>query len=191
MSAAFQHMVTLLSFVLAIGVSHQLFTAVEIVRAKARVTFSWVHAIWMANCFLAVIAWWIGIWDFHAIAVWPVASVLYNLAAVLCVFLSIAFVCPRISETETLDLWEFHLAHRKQYIGFTIAEVVIGIGDSLYYGNFYGVSRQGLQALILLTMGVVAAIGLFTPNARVQFWVAVGVAVLNFVFLFVGDPVLA
>jgi hypothetical protein len=36
MSAAFQHMTTLLSFVLALGVSHQLFTAVELVRAGTR-----------------------------------------------------------------------------------------------------------------------------------------------------------
>jgi hypothetical protein len=33
MSAAFQHVVTLLSFVLALGVSHQLVTVVQIARA--------------------------------------------------------------------------------------------------------------------------------------------------------------
>ena len=49
MSAAFQHMVTLLSFVLALGVSHQLLTIVEMVRAGQRVKFSWVHAVWMAK----------------------------------------------------------------------------------------------------------------------------------------------
>jgi hypothetical protein len=191
MSAAFQHVVTLLSFVLALGVSHQLFTAVEIVRAGPRVKLSWVHGIWMANCFLGVIAWWIGIWDFHAIANWPVLSILYNLLAVLCVFLAIAFVCPRLQETETLDLWEFHLEHRKQYIAFTVASAAIATGDSLYYGYGYGVSGQGIQAVILTATAVFAAVALFTPNARVQLWVALAVNALYFMFFFVGDPVLS
>ncbi|MBV9043588.1 MAG: hypothetical protein JO294_00570 [Alphaproteobacteria bacterium] len=191
MTAAFQHMVTLLSFVLALGVSHELFTVVELVRAGDRVKWSWVHGIWMFNCFIAVATWWIGIYDFHNIAEWPVGSILYNFAAVLGVFLAIAFVCPRIPAEGDLDLWEFHLAHCRQYIGFTVANVLIGAGDALYYGYAYGVARQGLQTVIMVALALVAGIGLLHVGWRIQLWAALGVTAIFFVFLFVGDPVLA
>ena len=85
MSAAFQHIVTLLSFVLAVSVSHQLLTVVEIVRAGPRARMSFVHALGMANGFIAVVGWWFGIWEIHAVEEWPVLSVLLNLAGVVCV----------------------------------------------------------------------------------------------------------
>jgi hypothetical protein len=191
MSAAFQHMTTLLSFVLALGVSHQLFTAVELVRAGARVKWSWVHGIWMFNCFISVITWWIGTYDFHAIVEWPVGSILFNFTAVLFVFLPIAFVCPKVPSDGPLDLWEFHLAHRRQYVGFMIANSLMGAGDALYYGYAYGVARQGLQAAITIVLALVASVALFNTSARIQLVSAIGVMLTMLTFLFVGDPVLA
>jgi len=190
MSGAFQHMVTLLSFVLALGVSHQLFTVVELVRAGSRVRWSWVHALWMLNSFLAVIAWWFGVWDFHDIQEWPVLSVLLNFAAVLCVFLAIAFVCPRIPESGSIDLRQFHDLHSKKYIGFTVGEVVLGAGEALYYGNVYRVPGQNLQAAIIGFMGLAALVAFFVSRPVVQRIAAVAAVAASVAFLFVGDPVL-
>jgi hypothetical protein len=190
MSGAFQHMVTLLSFVLALGVSHQLFTVVEMVRAGSRVRWSWVHALWMLNSFLQVIAWWFGIWDFHNIQEWPILSVLLNLAAVLCVFLAIAFVCPRIPESGSIDLREFHKVHGKKYIGFTIGQIVLAIGEALYYGNVYNVPGQNLQAAIIGFIGLAALVALFVSRPMVQRIAVVAIVAASVVFLFVGDPVL-
>ena len=76
--SAFQHMVTLLSFVLALGVAHQLLSIVQIVRAGPRVKLSFVHALWMMTAFLQVIGWWFGIWDLKDIKEWPFAAVMAN-----------------------------------------------------------------------------------------------------------------
>jgi len=144
----------------------------------------------MLNSFLAVIAWWFGIWDFHNIEEWSVFSVLLNLLAVLCVFLAIAFVCPRIPETGPIDLVKFHNLHSKKYIGFTVGELVLGAGEALYYGNVYNVPGQNLQAGIIGFMGITALAALFASNPTAQRIAAIATVAASVVFLVVGDPVL-
>jgi hypothetical protein len=116
MTPVFQHVGTLLSFVLALAVSHQLFNVVEIVRAGDRAKHSLVHAIWMASCFQGVIAWWIGFWDLRDVTRWPIAVVLSLLASVVALFLAVAFVCPRIPAEGGIDLWQFHLLPRRRHV---------------------------------------------------------------------------
>ena len=113
MTPVFQHVGTLLSFVLALVVSHELFNVVEIVRAGNRAKHSLVHAVSMASCFQAIIAWWIGLWDLRDVTRWPVIVVLALLAGVVALFLAVAFVCPRTPPAGPIDLWQFHLQNRR------------------------------------------------------------------------------
>jgi hypothetical protein len=190
MSAAFQHMVTLLSFVLALGVSHQLLTVVEIVRAGPRVKLSFVHALWMVNGFLAVVLWWTGIWDLRSIRDWPVISVLPNFGGAVCVFLSIAFACPRIPEDGAIDLAAFHDKHRRKYAAFFLVSTIIAIADSLYYGDVLNVPGQNLEAGILLFMALAALAAIFLSNPTVQRLAAIASVAGSTLFLLIGDPVL-
>ena len=187
---AFEHVMTLISFVLALQITHLLITVVEIVRAGERVRLSWIHAGWMAVGLLNAAGWWIGLWDYHGIAQWPITSIFYNLAAVLTSFLSVAFTCPRISENTTLDLWEFHLAHRKQYIGFATITSALALGEELYYGNVYGVAGQYLQAFITLPMVIFELTGILSPNIWVQRISIVGTLLCSFAFFAFCEPVL-
>ena len=145
----------------------------------------------MFNCFITVVCWWIGIYDLHAIVEWPVASVLFNFAGAISVFMGIAFVCPKIPPDSPLDLWQFHLAHRHQYAGFTTANALVAAGDALYYGYFYDVPRQYLQAAILISLALASGITVFTTGRHIQLWAALSVGALFVIFLFIGDPVLA
>jgi hypothetical protein len=190
MSAAFQHIVTLLSFVLAVSVSHLLLTVVEIVRAGPRVRMSFVHALWMANGFLAVIGWWFGIWEVHAVDEWPVLSVLLNLAGVVCVFLAIAFVCPRIPDGGTVNLWEFHILHRRKYATFALGGNLIGIGQSLFARVVQNGSGQNLLIgiLALATLAPLAAITFSSPT--VQRLAAIATVTGMVLYIIVGAPVM-
>ena len=187
---AFEHVMTLVSFVLALQITHLLITVVEIVRAGERVRLSWIHAGWMAVGLMNAVGWWIGLWDYHGIAEWPIGSVFYNLTAVLVGFLSVAFMCPKVPEEKPLDLWEFHLAHRKQYIGLVMVSTMLAVGEEFYYGNVYGVAAQNLQAFISLAFLPFELAGFLSPNIWVQ-RVSVVVALLGSVAFFVfGEPVL-
>jgi len=188
--SAFQHMVTLLSFVLALAVAHQLLSIVEIVRAGQRVSLSAVHALWMVNAFLQVIGWWFGIWDLRDVKDWPFVSVMANFAAVVCVFLAIAFVCPRIPESGKFDLWKFHLQNRRRYALFIAVTNALAIAVSLYYGSAYGVPGQTLEAafMALILLGALAAMAFSSTSAQwLSAFASLGGTILFFV---VADPIL-
>ena len=190
MTAAFQHIVTLLSFVLAVSVSHELLTVVEIVRAGPRTRPSFVHALWMANGFLAVIGWWFGIWEIHAVPAWPVYSVLLNLAGVVCVFLAIGFVCPRIPEGGSIDLWEFHSLHRRKYAAFALGGNLIGIGQSVFVRFLEGDPGRYVLAGILALTVLAPLTAISFSGLAVQRLAAIVVVTGMLLFIVVGAPVM-
>ena len=190
MTPVFQHMGTLLSFVLAFSVSHQLFAVVEIVRAKDRVKQSVVHSLWMANCFLAVVSWWIGFWDLREITQWPVIVVLALLAGVIALFLAVAFVSPRIPPAGSLDLWQFHLDNRRKYLTPLLSALFIAVVVSLYYGNVQSLPNQNIQAIIFACMILAGLVAFFSPNAMAQRIAAVAYFAGAVLYFAVGDPML-
>jgi len=60
---AFDFVITLLSFVYALAITHILATVGDIIRAGKRVRFSWLNAAWMLSTLLIVVAFWLGLWD--------------------------------------------------------------------------------------------------------------------------------
>jgi hypothetical protein len=57
--SAFEHVMSLISFVFALAIAHLLTSAIAIFRAQPRVRFSFTHAVWMVVSLLQVMAWWL------------------------------------------------------------------------------------------------------------------------------------
>jgi hypothetical protein len=117
--------------------------------------------------------------------------VLLNVVAATTCYLSVAFVCPKIPDTGTIDLEAFHNANRRRYLGFGILSSLFSIGISLLYGGLFNVPGQVVEA-IGLGMGLAAvAIAYVFSNIWVQ-RVMVVVALASVAFFFaVGDPMLS
>lgn len=60
---AFDFVITLYSFVYALAVAQILSTVGDMIRAGKRLRFSWINAGWMLNVMLAIVAWWLSLWD--------------------------------------------------------------------------------------------------------------------------------
>jgi hypothetical protein len=63
---AFDFVMTLYSFVYALAVAQILSTVGDMIRAGKRLLFSWLNAAWMLNVLLAIVAWWLSLWDLRA-----------------------------------------------------------------------------------------------------------------------------
>ena len=188
--AAFEHMMTLVSFVLALAIAHLLISVVELVRAGDRVRHFWVHASWMAYGFLMAIAWWIGLWDLHVIPRWTTWSVLFNVLAVTTSYLFVAFVCPKVPEAGTLDLEAFHNANRRRYLGVAFVGSVLSGATALIYGWLYNVPGQDIEIVGVGVGLVTLLIAYVFANVWVQ-RIMVVVTLASLIFFFaVGDPVL-
>ena len=74
---AYDFILVLFSFVYAAAVTHLLSPAGEIIIASKRVRVSWLNAGWMCAALLFTCAWWIGLWDLHAVNVWSVGAIAF------------------------------------------------------------------------------------------------------------------
>jgi hypothetical protein len=188
--SAFQHVVTLLAFVLALGVAHELLSVVAMVRAGSRLKLSGVHAVWMVVVFLEVPAWWFGIWDFRNIKDWPFISVMANFLSVVFVFLAVAFVCPELPETGTVDLWTYHQANKGKYALFVLLANTLATAIALYYGSAYSVSGQTLESIYILIGAAGALAAIVSSSANVQWIAALTTLAGTLLYFVVADPVL-
>ena len=72
----FEHVTILLSFVFAIALTHLLSSTTELVTGRARVRFSGLLTLWMANALVGLLVNWLGLWGLTALKNWTVGDVL-------------------------------------------------------------------------------------------------------------------
>ena len=132
---AFDFVVTLYSFVYALGIAHILATVGDIMRAGKRVRFSWLNAGWMLNIFLAIVAWWISLWDLRSTASWSMATVLVFFAVACLLYLLARLVCPPIAPEGPVDLQLYHREEGWKYAGLFTAEIALTILTIYLYGS--------------------------------------------------------
>jgi hypothetical protein len=132
---AFDFVMTLYSFVYALGVAQILATVGDMVRAGKRLRFSWLNAGWMLNVLLAIVAWWLSLWDLRAEAAWPMPTVLMLFVVACLLYLLARLVSAPIPEEGAVDLRRYHQAEGRKYAGLFTVEVALTIGTVFLYGS--------------------------------------------------------
>jgi hypothetical protein len=158
---AFEHVISLLSFVYALAIAHLLTTVARLIGVRERVRFSWFHAYWMANALFVLVVDWISYWDMRAIPNWSMASIAVVLVQSFVDYLQAALVCPEIPESGEIDLREFHRARAGRYIGAFAAVTVVAFLDNLYFGSSYNIGEvlsQNVAVLPLIAIAITATL---------------------------------
>ena len=166
---AFDFILVLFSFVYAAAVTHVLSTAGEIIIASKRIQLSWFNAGWMLVALLFTCAWWIGLWDLHAVTTWSIGSIAFYFAMASGIYLYARLVSPRIPESGEIDLQRFHSEEGRKYlIVYTILGVVT-VAANAVLGQAAGISQWSAQNLVIVPMtGATAAAAIFIKNQWVQ-----------------------
>jgi hypothetical protein len=100
----------------AAAVTHVLSTAGEIIIASERIRLSWFNGGWMLASLLFTCAWWIGLWDLHAMKTWSVGWIALNFSMAAGIYLQARLDSPRIPEKGEIDLQEFHFEEGRKYL---------------------------------------------------------------------------
>ena len=111
---AFDYLVTLFSYVFALAIDHTLAPIGDMVVASRRLVFSWLNAGWILVVLLAVIAWWLGIWDPRRQGAWPMATIAFFFCAASVLYLLARMVSPHIPQEGEVDLRRFHARARRR-----------------------------------------------------------------------------
>jgi hypothetical protein len=139
---AFDFVITLYSFVYALGIAHILATTGDIMRAGKRVRFSWLNAGWMLNILLAIVAWWISLWDLRTTASWTMLTVMIFFAVACLLYLLARLVCAPVPQEGPIDLRQYHRDEGWKYAGLFTAEVAL----TMLTIHMYGAATQNWVA---------------------------------------------
>jgi hypothetical protein len=153
---AFEHVISLLSFVYALAIAHLLTTAAKLLTNRGRVVFSWLHAFWMLNAMLVLVIDWISFWDMRTINTWSMTSIGLVLAASFADYLQAALVCPEIPAEGTIDLQAFHARQSRTYIGAFVGSAMMALISNIYYSGNFNVAEYAAQNVAVIPLLVVA-----------------------------------
>jgi hypothetical protein len=153
---AFEHVISLLSFVFALAITHLLLTVAGLIRGWERVRISGPHALWLVIGLVTVIADWISFWDMRALPAWSVGTIFFVFALAFVNYLQVALVCPDIPPEGPIDLTGFHEAQSRRYIGGFVASGVMALLANTIYGAGFNVSEWSVQNLAVIPMTLAA-----------------------------------
>ena len=157
---AFEFVSVLLSIVVSLAFTHILTGAARLIQAK-RVRFSLVYALWLIAIAFGCVDYWISLWGLRSVVEWPLALVLFLLAAATVLYLISWLVVPA-EINNGIDLVAYHDDNRRKYVGaFCIYMLFGAIANSII---------QGFQSAVLLSF-LFAALGAAAwiwRDARVQ-----------------------
>jgi hypothetical protein len=160
---AFDFVMTLYSFVYALGVAQILSTVGDMIRAGKRLRFSWLNAGWMLNVLLAIVAWWLSLWDLRSDTRWPMATVLVFFAVACLLYVLARMVSAPIPEEGPVDLKRYHREEGRKYAGLFAVECMFTIGTVFLYGS----ATQNWNATNLATVPtLVASVAAALTNNR-------------------------
>lgn len=169
---AFDYLVTLFSFVFAIAIAHVLATIGDMVVASRRLNFSWLNAGWIFVVLLAVISWWLGIWDLRKQGTWPTVAIAFFFCAACALYVLARIVCPHIPATGQIDIREFHRRDGPKYMIGYGAFAVFSVATNSYFGMATGATSSAgswlSQNEAIIPMGVAAVAAGVLPDKRVQ-----------------------
>lgn len=156
---AFDFVMTLYSFVYALGVAHILAAVGDLLRAGRRVRFSWLSAGWMLNALLVIVSWWLALWDLRAVTTWTMPVVLVLFGAACLIYLFARLVSPAVPREGPVDLRAFHQEEGRKYASVYTAIIVMSILMVWMYGagtqNWAAENESNWPAL---AAGVAAAV---------------------------------
>ena len=101
---AFSYVSVIMSVVIGLGLSHLLTGTAELVKARQRVSFYWVHLLWIALIFVGHIFLWWTMWNLRLIRHWNFFSFLSLLLAPVLLYVAAAFLIPKVEPDASIDL---------------------------------------------------------------------------------------
>jgi hypothetical protein len=162
----FDYVLTLISFIFALALTHLLMGAARMVRHRSQLTFSWPHALWMAVVFADLVINWLGFWDAHLLKVIDLATVAVVVAMSTAQYLVAALVTPEFESAKDFDLVRFQEEQGRTYLTALVVFGVIGLAVN-GAGSLEGIG-WAQQNGIVLAMFVPTLAALFIRRPAVQ-----------------------
>lgn len=108
----FEHVTILLSIIFALAMTHILASAVELVWARRNVRFYGLHALWMANALLGLLAYWLSVWDLAAVKRWTGPEIVLQFLPAIVQYFACSLLSMRRDGDAIMDMKAFYEGQR-------------------------------------------------------------------------------
>ena len=167
----FSHFTLLLSFVFALALAHVLSSGTDLVRERTRVRFSWTHALWMTIAVIALFGNWMALWN-HRNQKLDIASSGIQFLFTLVQYFTCSIVSPPVPEHGTIDLWQYHELHKRQYLAAFLILGLFAVGLNGYY--FWSLAELSLGRFLASQLNIVpimlcVVVAIFAKPVWLQF----------------------
>jgi hypothetical protein len=186
---AFEFTIVFLSFAYALAFSHVLFAAARMIRHRRELIFSWPHALWMADAVMLLFSNWISLYDFRAMQVMSIGTILTLFAFVTTLYFTCALVTPDFEDGD-YDMRAFHEREYRAYVGAILALDIVSFLANLEAGSS-GIADWASQNAVVFAMLPMAILPLLSRNRIVQIVCPAILLVENFAYLIVYYPTLS
>ena len=122
----FDYVMILLSVVISLGLARALETHAQLMKHGKRVRWSPTYLLWLVVLLFSHIDIWASLWQLHDHARWSAADIGATLLACGVLFYSAIFATPDMDGDDEIDLWAFHMANRRRYLGALLAYMALG-----------------------------------------------------------------
>jgi hypothetical protein len=163
----FEYVLLLLSFIFTIALTHVLTGAARMIQHRRELSFSWPHALWMAQAFLLVVVNWAELWDFHTLKTIDLPTYLSAIAICVGNYFYCALVTPDFERGESFDLVAFHRTQGRTYLAAGMVLIVISLVVNAA-ASAEGVTSWAAQNGLVLAMGAAVATAMIWRNRVVQ-----------------------
>jgi hypothetical protein len=186
---AFEHVITLLSFIYALALTHLLSRVGALTLARERVRFSGLQALVTVNAVGQVFLTWLAIRDSRGRADVDLITVVVGFAYAISVYLFCAAAAPEAADGP-IDLDAFYWRNRRVFYGFYALSVVAALAASF---SVLGTPNQGTflgRELLTLMFFAPCALAIAVPARWAQWVSGVGLLAVTVGWLVRFDSVL-
>jgi hypothetical protein len=170
MSGEYGHIITLLSFVYALALTHLLTRVGGLLMARARVRFSGLLTLAIVNSVYAVFSNWLVLWNMHVIGRWNLADIASEFCFAAIMYVQCIVCTPDPDKDGPIDMEAFYWAQHRLFYGANATAKLLALFGVLVYAETTG--GFGIRDAIGPAIAILPALlGLFAPQRWAQ-WVA-------------------
>lgn len=163
----FEYLLTLASFMLALGIGHLLTFAASLYHRRGEVRLSVAHTLWVMVIFLAQLEFWLGAYQFSATTRSSLPAIAFVIVQPTLLYLASAMVAPEPAKAP--DLRAYHASEGRGYIAVFLASELVMTG----YMIRVLVLNPGLDLFGFFLFGAIAAVAAVAALLLRSRWVQV------------------
>jgi len=128
----FEYLASLISIVIAFGISQVLRSWGSLLNNRRRVSTYWVYSAWSVMIVMFMILFWWELWQYRTLEQWSFVALVWTIINAMFIVLAAHILLPSTAEQREIDLESFYYQSAPLFFGLTIAGMIsIAVSDIL------------------------------------------------------------